>query len=382
MESWLDAEILRRGESLERNTKASDQLAVWRSLSLEEQRDEILKDVWKYMSAVERRNALVECRFTCLRKLGWRSGYSAGYPVPAGSEDALQQAELVAMTSGQQASQAISKLRQRDEELAWKAWVKMDAAQRSQEERDAWSARDRSTLYIDDSPTSNVLGGPMPRWFPTPQRAGKLVFLPNFIIRLVRNTTPRDKPYDPWKATFRVPLYLHKHAVKSYLLSVYGLRTTWIRSMIYRSRLLRSSDRRLITGTGRTFKKVEVGLLEPFVFPALTDVFKKRHLYSGEWNLERSKLFMKVTGARRWRSGKSLAPSAEEARMLAKDDELVLVNPEDREDKKTTPVAYGRRERIATKKHGSILRMIEERRKQRMREIDSKAEEMKRNHAE
>ncbi|CAO1622394.1 unnamed protein product [Parajaminaea phylloscopi] len=374
---WVDAKVIQRGEQLAGDASKSGALNVWHSLSLEEQRDEVLKDVWKGMTAEERRNAFIECRFTCLRKLGWRKGYSAGYPVASSPEDAERRAELVAMSSGPQTAEAFVQLQERDEEAAWKDWVRMDAAEREAEERDAWSARDRSTLFIDDSPTSAVLGDSMPRWYATPQRAGELVFLPNFIIRLVRNTTPRGKPYDPWKATFRVPLNLHKHLVRSYLLAVYGLRTTWIRSMIYRSALSRDSGRRLTAGKGRTFKKIEVGLLEPFVFPAITEAFKKHHLYDTEMKFETSKSFIKFTSARRWRGGKSFEPTPGQARVAAESDELVQVDPEDATVEKARPVSLNHRKRIPTKRHGTILRMIEERRKERMSAIDAKAEEIR-----
>lgn len=360
------------------------------ALPLEDQEDFILKDVWQRMDAEARKNAALECRFTCLRKLGWRTGYTAGYPLAADSPQAQRRSELVARTANPQDVAALAELNELDEEQAWQDWISMTSAEREAAERDAWEQRDRSTLFIDDSPYSTVLDSPMPRWFVDPQRAGKLVFLPNILVRLVRNTTPPGKPYDAWKATFRVPLNVHKHTVKSYLLAVYGLRTTWIRSMVYRSALTGTNyGQQLATGKGRTFKKIEVGLLEPFVWPDIPAAKRKELFQLGFLEQQRATMLLKAQGMRRWRA-KKVAPALErlEAQRLREErqqreqdgEELVAVDPEDSAKKAMAPTAKLTptiNNLVPTKKHGSILKLIGEKRKQRAREIEEKVAAMK-----
>lgn len=353
-------------------------------LPLEDQEDFILKDVWKSIDAEARKNASLECRFTCLRKLGWRAGYSAGFPLAADSPQAQRRRELVARTSNPEDVAALAELNEFDEEQAWQDWISMSSAEREAAERDAWEQRDRSTLFIDDSPYSTVLDSTMPRWFAEPQRAGNLVFLPNILIKLVRNTTPAGKPYDPWKATFRVPLNVHKHTVKSYLLAVYGLRTTWIRSMIYRSPLTGTNyGQQIATGKGRTFKKIEVGLLEPFIWPEIPAA-KRKEIFGGAFlEQQRAAATLKAKGIRRWR-GKKIAPSAQrlEAQRLreerlqrdqAGEGELVAFDPEDNKAATTPRLSPNPNNTMQTKKHGSILKLIGDKRKQRQRQIDEKA---------
>lgn len=98
---------------------------------------------------------------------------------------------------------------------------------------------------------------------------GHRIYLPNIIFRLVRNHTPPGEPYNPYEATFRVPQSLTKLDIRGYLLSMYGVRTTYIRT-----------DNRIpdITRNNTTFshgrwrsdnkyKRAVVGLEDPFYFP-------------------------------------------------------------------------------------------------------------------
>lgn len=92
------------------------------------------------------------------------------------------------------------------------------------------------------------------------------IYLPNFIIRLVRNG-PREK-HNPFVATFRVPVQLTKPDIVSYLLQVYGLRGTSINTVVEMGEMVKrtpgtykSSYRKKAT------KKAIVGLEEPFWFP-------------------------------------------------------------------------------------------------------------------
>ena len=197
-----------------------------------------------------------------------------------------------------------------------------------------------------------------------PQRAGSLQYLPNILIRLVRNHTPRGQAYDVWKATFRVPLNMHKHELRSYLLAVYGLRTTWARSMVYRSPIVFSAaKRRRVVGQGRTFKKVEVGLLEPFVFPSVSQAFLRTHLFSQEMMYEERRLLLKMTKGRRWRSHKSVTDLSR-----ALDNHWDGHNagaPAEPADGQPSAQLLVRKRSVPTARHSNILSAISERRAQR-----------------
>ncbi|KAF7308824.1 hypothetical protein MKEN_01082200 [Mycena kentingensis (nom. inval.)] len=99
---------------------------------------------------------------------------------------------------------------------------------------------------------------------------GKKVYLPNVVVRLVRNHTPPDQPYNPWQATFRVSKNLTKTDIRSYLMAVYGVQTTYIRTDNYRAELSRvhgrnrNNDERPALAT---YKRAIVGLVEPFYYP-------------------------------------------------------------------------------------------------------------------
>ncbi|KAJ7066568.1 mitochondrial ribosomal protein L23 [Mycena amicta] len=100
---------------------------------------------------------------------------------------------------------------------------------------------------------------------------GKKVYLPNLVIRLVRNHTPPDQPYNPWQATFRVPKNLTKTDIRSYLMAVYGVQTTYIRTDNYRAELSRQPENRNVNNHSKSsiasYKRAVVGLVEPFYYP-------------------------------------------------------------------------------------------------------------------
>lgn len=394
VEEWLEQERATLQQS------STGELAQY--LPVAEQNDAVLKRVWKSMTKQQRENALIECRFSSLRKLGWRTGYSAGYPLPEESMTDDRRALLDQIKSGgAEALQALISLQSMDDEVAWDSWLRMSPAERSAEEAEAWAQRDRSVIYLDNSPSNQIVGRNFPRWYETPQRAGQLVYLPNFIIRLVRNYTPRGKPYDPWKATFRVPLNLHKHALRSFLLSVYGLRTTWIRSMIYRAPVRRGGSFRTqkTTGSVGTWKKVEVGLLEPFVYPAMSERFKKDVLLEDEVKREQTRTQMNLSGTRRWRGGRpvqrSLAPAylqknhypemeqpltqeQQEAKLVAQIGSPAA--PKDPQEPSRSKGLYNLTTRSGThpsKRHSNILKVLNGLRKERQRMVEERAEQLK-----
>ncbi|RDX50904.1 hypothetical protein OH76DRAFT_1555397 [Lentinus brumalis] len=96
---------------------------------------------------------------------------------------------------------------------------------------------------------------------------GQKVYLPNVIFKMVRNHTPAGQPYNPYEATFRVPQSVTKTDIRSYLLAVYGVQTTYIRTDNYQSPLRKGRGRPVSTIADRTYKRAVVGLVEPFYYP-------------------------------------------------------------------------------------------------------------------
>lgn len=98
---------------------------------------------------------------------------------------------------------------------------------------------------------------------------GYRVYLPNIVVRLVRNHTPKDQPYDPYIATFRIPTGMTKTDLRSYLKSVYDLDITFIRTDLYWGKVIRDQKGRKIRQKGmlHNYKRAVVGLYEPFHYP-------------------------------------------------------------------------------------------------------------------
>lgn len=109
---------------------------------------------------------------------------------------------------------------------------------------------------------------------------GQKIWLPNIQIRLVRNHTPPGEAYDPWKATFRIPVGMTKTDLRSYLLAVYGLEVTYIRTDVYLGKVIRTPQGQKVREGGReaNYKRAIVGLREPFHYP--DDVEEMR---AGQW---------------------------------------------------------------------------------------------------
>ncbi|CAL1715539.1 unnamed protein product [Somion occarium] len=96
------------------------------------------------------------------------------------------------------------------------------------------------------------------------------IYLPNIIFRLVRNHTLAGQPYNPYEATFRIPQSVTKTDIRSYLLAVYGVKTTYIRTDNYLAPIptMGRSKRK-----HKTYKRAVVGLVDPFYYPqALEDM--------------------------------------------------------------------------------------------------------------
>ncbi|RPD52933.1 hypothetical protein L226DRAFT_540895 [Lentinus tigrinus ALCF2SS1-7] len=120
------------------------------------------------------------------------------------------------------------------------------------------------------------------------QVVGQKVYLPNVIFKMVRNHTPFGQPYNPYEATFRVPQSVTKTDIRSYLLAVYGVQTTYIRTDNYQSPLKKGRGRPLASIADRTYKRAVVGLVEPFYYPqAEEDMSAKDRAERRKWMEER-----------------------------------------------------------------------------------------------
>ncbi|RXK40985.1 hypothetical protein M231_01833 [Tremella mesenterica] len=95
------------------------------------------------------------------------------------------------------------------------------------------------------------------------------IYLPNIQIRMMRNHTPSGEPYDPFIATFRVPPSMTKTDLRSYLMAVYNLPVTFIRTDLYSAPVTRIWPGKIVKGGGskKNYKRAIVGLLEPFHYP-------------------------------------------------------------------------------------------------------------------
>ncbi|KZT64577.1 mitochondrial ribosomal protein L23 [Daedalea quercina L-15889] len=118
------------------------------------------------------------------------------------------------------------------------------------------------------------------------QVVGQKIYLPNIIIKFVRNHTPPGQPYNPYEATFRIPPSMTKTDLRSYLSAVYGVKTTYIRTDNYLSPVTRDPQTRAMTRTvpHKTFKRAVVGLVEPFYYPlAMEDMSAEEREQREDW---------------------------------------------------------------------------------------------------
>ena len=130
------------------------------------------------------------------------------------------------------------------------------------------------------------------------QVVGQKVYLPNVIFRMVRNFTLPRKPYNPYEATFRVSQSVTKTDIRSYLATVYGVQTTYIRTDNYLS-----PYKRIITGWAKKrkdYKRAVVGLVEPFYYPqAIDDMPRVEREKRQKW-LENKFLVKQLKEMRTW----------------------------------------------------------------------------------
>lgn len=113
------------------------------------------------------------------------------------------------------------------------------------------------------------------------QVVGQPIYLPNIVFRLVRNHTPPGEPYNPYEATFRIPHSVTKTDIRSYLLAVYGVKTTYIRTDNYFAPI---PNRGQVRQTYKSYKRAVVGLVDPFYYPhRLEDMLPEQRAEREEW---------------------------------------------------------------------------------------------------
>jgi large subunit ribosomal protein L23 len=158
-------------------------------------------------------------------------------------------------------------------ELTEEEWLKLQNERRS---------RVRGERVNLDAPDSKTI-------------IGQRIYFPNIIFRLVRNNTPPGQPYNPYEATFRVPQSLTKLDIRQYLLAVYGVETTYIRTTNYVAPLRRMEMGKPMQREAHgTYKKAVVGLVEPFYHPDLEEDMtieqraERRKYLENEFQLERT----------------------------------------------------------------------------------------------
>ena len=130
------------------------------------------------------------------------------------------------------------------------------------------------------------------------QVVGQKIYLPNILFRMVRNFTPPGKPYNPYEATFRVSQSVTKTDIRSYLATVYGVQTTYIRTDNYLS-----PYRRTLTGfvkKRKEYKRAVVGLVEPFYYPqTIEDMGRAEREKRQKW-LEDSFFIKRISEMKAW----------------------------------------------------------------------------------
>ncbi|KZV92030.1 hypothetical protein EXIGLDRAFT_84821 [Exidia glandulosa HHB12029] len=107
---------------------------------------------------------------------------------------------------------------------------------------------------------------------------GKRIYLPNFKCRMVMNSTPKGHAYNPFEATFRFPPSITKLDIRGYLHAVYGLDVTYIRTVIYdgwNSKRVDKKRQRRGLRVFPTYKRVTVGIKEPFYYPLMVEDMSK-----------------------------------------------------------------------------------------------------------
>lgn len=121
---------------------------------------------------------------------------------------------------------------------------------------------------------SEVINTKVDRKLENVSASGQKIFLPNIVFTMVRNNNPAGQPYNPYEATFRIPQSVTKTDIRSYLMAVYGVDVTYIRTDNYNSSVklrrnpkTRAKNLSFSAPAYKTYKRAVVGLKEPFYYP-------------------------------------------------------------------------------------------------------------------
>jgi large subunit ribosomal protein L23 len=113
------------------------------------------------------------------------------------------------------------------------------------------------------------------------QVIGQPIYLPNIVFRLVRNHTSPGEPYNPYEATFRIPHSVTKTDIRSYLLAIYGVKTTYIRTDNYFAPIPNRGQKK---AGHKSYKRAVVGLVDPFYYPhRLEDMPEEKRIEREKW---------------------------------------------------------------------------------------------------
>ncbi|KAF5351520.1 hypothetical protein D9758_007249 [Tetrapyrgos nigripes] len=204
-----------------------------------------------------------------------RREQKAGKPVAPGETDATIDGLTPSESARYERLKALGTLKKNDDGsfVSPREWSNLINARRSR-------VRGLRTVKHEGKEEVEVLGQP--------------IYLPNILFKLIRNHTSPAEAYNPYEATFRVPLSITKTDIRSYLLAVYGVKTTYIRTDIYYG-ALPNPRKRVGPGKKAAYKRAVVGLVDPFYYPHrmedMAEKEKKERLKFIEENfhLERSK---------------------------------------------------------------------------------------------
>ncbi|THU97783.1 hypothetical protein K435DRAFT_777858 [Dendrothele bispora CBS 962.96] len=195
-------------------------------------------------------------------------------PVAPGESDATKDGLTPTESARYERHKALGTLKKNEDGsfISRREWVQQLNARRSR-------TRGLRTVKRDGKEEVEVVGQP--------------VYLPNIVFKLVRNHTPLGEDYNPYEATFRVPLSVTKTDIRSYLLALYGVKTTYIRTDIYYGAV--PNPRKIGAGRKTSYKRAVVGLVDPFYYPHrledMTETQKEERLkyIEDNYHLERTK---------------------------------------------------------------------------------------------
>jgi large subunit ribosomal protein L23 len=167
---------------------------------------------------------------------------------------------------------------------------------------------------------------------------GTRIYLPNIIMRIVRNGAQPGEPYNPYRATFHVPVSVTKNDIKSYLLAIYGVETTYVNTEIPHQKGKKRGQPLHTFKPKPRFKRAIVGLVEPFYYPDDPADMSAEEFQEHEGDqVERGRTIMsKMRSFAVQRKHQKLeAPGDHEDTMLKKEQKKIEAKEKDKERRKS-----------------------------------------------